>query len=261
MLLLNVLFPKVRAELLRVCFWFVGSRQSRRGQRHRPDGDWQDRITGAGPASAVGDCAVWSRDNPQVLAPEEWTKRLRDGDAFVAEVARQPKLFVRGETCGPSLWHSNLLATSITGNCSRNIMEKVARFSVSLDKKLLRDLDRMAHEKGYDNRSLAVADMIRSDLIEHWQQMGKGEIAGSITLVYDHHHHHLQELLTDLQHEHRGVVISVLHCHLDHDNCLELLAVRGQALSIKKLADAMIAAKGVKHGQLTITTTGKDLPT
>ena len=139
-------------------------------------------------------------------------------------------------------------------------MGKVARFSVSLDKKLFRELDRMAREKGYDNRSLAVADMIRSQLIEHWQQMGKGEIAGSITLVYDHHHHHLQDLLTDLQHEHREVIISVLHCHLDHDNCLELLAVRGQAASIKRLADAMIAAKGVKHGKLTITTTGENLP-
>lgn len=140
-------------------------------------------------------------------------------------------------------------------------MEKVTRFSVSLDKKLLRELDGMVREKGYDNRSLAVADMIRSHLIEHWQQIGKGEIAGSITLVYDHHQHHLQGLLTDLQHEHREVVISVLHCHLDHDNCLEVIAVRGRAPSIKKLADAMIAAKGVKHGKLTITTTGKNLPT
>ena len=139
-------------------------------------------------------------------------------------------------------------------------MDRVARFSVSLDKQLLCDLDRMAREKGYDNRSRAVADMIRSHLIEHWRQRGKGEIAGSITLVYDHHQRHLQKLLTDLQHEHREVVISVLHCHLDHDNCLELLAVRGQAPSIKKFADAMIAAKGVKHGQLTIATTGKNLP-
>ena len=138
--------------------------------------------------------------------------------------------------------------------------EIATRFSMSLPPSLLRQLDQMSHKKGYDNRSLAVADMIRSHLIEHWQQMGKGEIAGSITLVYDHHQHHLQELLTDLQHEHREVVISVLHCHLDHDNCLEVLAVRGQAPSIKKLADAMIAAKGVKHGQLTITTTGKNLP-
>jgi CopG family transcriptional regulator, nickel-responsive regulator len=139
-------------------------------------------------------------------------------------------------------------------------MEKVTRFSVSLDKRLLHALDRMSQEKGYDNRSLAIADMIRAHLVEHHQQLGNSEIAGTITLVYDHHKHHLQELLTDLQHEHRDVIISALHCHLDHDNCLEALAVRGKALDIKKLADELIAAKGVKHGKLTITTTGKDLP-
>lgn len=139
-------------------------------------------------------------------------------------------------------------------------METVTRFSVSLDKKLLRELDRMSREKGYDNRSLAIADMVRAHLVEHRQQLDRGEIAGSITLVYDHHKHHLQELLTDLQHEHRDVIISALHCHLDHDNCLEVLAVRGKASGIKKLADELIAAKGVKHGKLTITTTGRDLP-
>jgi len=139
-------------------------------------------------------------------------------------------------------------------------METVTRFSVSLDKKLLRELDRMCHEKGYDNRSLAIADMVRAHLVEHRQQLGRGEIAGSVTLVYDHHKHHLQELLTDLQHEHREVIISTLHAHLDHDNCLEVLAVRGKAVDIKQLADELIAAKGVKHGKLTITTTGKDLP-
>ena len=89
---------------------------------------------------------------------------------------------------------------------------------------------------------------------------GRGEIAGSITLVYDHHRHHLQDLLTDLQHDHRTVIISTLHCHLDHDNCLEILAVRGQAAEIKKLADELLSARGVKHGKLTITTTGKNLP-
>ena len=139
-------------------------------------------------------------------------------------------------------------------------METVTRFSVSLDKKLLRELDGMCREKGYDNRSLAIADMVRAHLVEHRQQLGRGEIAGSITLVYDHHRHHLQELLTDLQHEHRDAIISTLHCHLDHDNCLEVLAVRGKASDIKKLADELIAAKGVKHGKLTITSTGKDLP-
>jgi len=118
----------------------------------------------------------------------------------------------------------------------------------------------MAREKGYHNRSLAIADMIRAQIVEHRQQKGDAEIAGSITLVYDHHRHHLQDLLTDLQHDHREVIISSLHAHLDHDNCLEVLAVRGDAAEIKKLADEMIAAKGVKHGKLVITTTGKDLP-
>jgi len=139
-------------------------------------------------------------------------------------------------------------------------MENVTRFSVSLDKKLLRELDRMSREKGYMNRSQAIADMVRAYLIEHHQQLGRGEIAGSITLVYDHHRHHLQDLLTDLQHDHRDVIISTLHAHLDHDNCLEILAVLGKASQIKKLADELIAAKGVKHGKLTITSTGKDLP-
>ncbi len=118
----------------------------------------------------------------------------------------------------------------------------------------------MAKEKGYTNRSLAIADMIRAQLVEHRQQMGNAEIAGTITLVYEHHRHHIKDMLTDKQHEHRNVIISSLHVHLDRDNCLEVLAVRGRAAQIKKLADELIAAKGVKHGKLTITTTGKDLP-
>jgi len=146
---------------------------------------------------------------------------------------------------------------TIVSNTKKN---SVVRFSVSLTRHLARELDQMTAEKGYDNRSLAIADMIRDHLVEHQQQKGTGEIAGSITLVYDHHKHHLQDLLTDLQHEHREVIISALHCHLDHNNCLEVLAVRGQAPAIKKLADELIAAKGVKHGKLTITSTGQDLP-
>lgn len=143
----------------------------------------------------------------------------------------------------------------------RNTNDKaVVRFSVSLPAPLARELDRMTEEKGYDNRSLAMADMIRAHLVEHRQQKGAGEIAGSITLVYDHHRHHLQDLLTDLQHDHSGVIIATMHAHLDHHNCLEVLAVRGKAEEIKKLADELIAAKGVKHGKLTITGTGKDLP-
>jgi CopG family nickel-responsive transcriptional regulator len=85
--------------------------------------------------------------------------------------------------------------------------------------------------------------------------------AATITLVYDHHKQHVQATLTDIQHDHHGVIVSALHVHLDHHNCLEVLVVCGKAGLIKKIADELIAAKGVKHGKLTVTTTGKDLPT
>jgi CopG family nickel-responsive transcriptional regulator len=136
----------------------------------------------------------------------------------------------------------------------------VVRFTVSVPRDLAKQLDQMTNEKGYDNRSLAVADMIRAGLVEHRQNLGNQEIAGTITLVYDHHKQHVQATLTDIQHDHHEVIISTLHVHLDHHNCLEVLVVRGKAATIKKIADELIAAKGVKHGKLTVTSSGKDLP-
>ena len=138
--------------------------------------------------------------------------------------------------------------------------DPIVRFSMSLPRSLARQLDEMTHEKGYDNRSLAIADMIRAHLVEHRQQQAGREIAGTITLVYDHHKPHLLDLLTEIQHDHGDLVIATLHVHLDHHNCMEVLAVRGDGRRIKAVADALIAAKGVKHGKLTITSTGKDLP-
>jgi CopG family transcriptional regulator, nickel-responsive regulator len=119
----------------------------------------------------------------------------------------------------------------------------------------------MSGEKGYDNRSLAIADMIRSHLVEHRQKSGNADIAGTITLVYDHHKPHLQATLTSIQHDHHNVILSTVHVHLDHHNCLEVLLVRGKAAVIRRIADELVTAKGVKHGRLTVTTTGKDLPT
>jgi len=136
----------------------------------------------------------------------------------------------------------------------------VARFSVSVPGELARQLDRMCREKGYDNRSLAVADMIRAQLVEHRQNLGEHEIAGTITLVYDHHKSHVQATLTDIQHDHHQLIVATLHVHLDHHNCMEVLVVRGKASLIKRIADELIAAKGVKHGRLTVTSTGEDLP-
>jgi CopG family nickel-responsive transcriptional regulator len=138
--------------------------------------------------------------------------------------------------------------------------ETVSRFSVSLPPSLLRQLDEMSAERGYDNRSLAIADMIRAHLVEHRQKSGNEDIAGTITLVYDHHKPHLQASLTNIQHDHHDAILSTIHIHLDHHNCLEVLIVRGKASIIRKIADELIAAKGVKHGKLTVTTTGKDLP-
>ncbi len=135
-----------------------------------------------------------------------------------------------------------------------------ARCSVSLNHDLLRQFDRMVAEKGYHNRSLAVAEMIRDRLVEHRQASGNAEAAGTVTLVYDHHSHNVQESLTHMQHDHCAEIISTLHVHLDHHNCLEVLVMRGRTSKLKQIADRLIGAKGVKHGRLTLTTTGKDLP-
>ena len=84
-------------------------------------------------------------------------------------------------------------------------------------------------------------------------------MAGTITLVYDHHHSQVQSVLTSLQHDHLHNVIATLHVHLDHDNCLEVIVDKGKAKMIRRLADVLIAAKGVKHGKLTMTSAGDDL--
>jgi CopG family transcriptional regulator, nickel-responsive regulator len=137
--------------------------------------------------------------------------------------------------------------------------ETVSRFSVSLPPSLLRQLDEMSGEKGYDNRSLAISDMIRNHLVEHPEKFGNEDIAGTITLVYDHHKMHVQETLTDIQHDHHDVILSTVHVHLDHHNCLEVLVLRGRASDVRSIADQLLSARGVKHGKLTLTTTGKDL--
>jgi CopG family transcriptional regulator, nickel-responsive regulator len=138
--------------------------------------------------------------------------------------------------------------------------DELARFGVSLSRSLLKELDRMILEKGYRNRSLAISDMVRDYLVEHEQKSGDSEVAGTVTLVYDHHRPNVQETLTDLQHKHLDKIISSLHVHLDHHNCLEVLVVRGKASVVKSVAEHLIAVRGVKHGKLMLTSTGKDLP-
>ena len=137
-------------------------------------------------------------------------------------------------------------------------MSELVRFGVSLEKELLRRLDALRRDKGYTNRSEAIRDLVRKELVKKEWLQGK-DVVGAITLVYDHHKRELVNKLTNLQHDFGGMIIASQHIHIDHDNCLEIIAVKGSPKKIKELADRMTAAKGVKHGTLSMTTTGKDL--
>jgi CopG family nickel-responsive transcriptional regulator len=123
---------------------------------------------------------------------------------------------------------------------------------------LLKQLDALCKVRGYESRSQAIADMVRGQLVEHGAQTGTREIAGNVTLVYDHHKRNLQAKLTGIQHDHGKTIIATMHVHLDHHNCMEVLAVRGPTRAVRELSDRLIAVKGVKHGKLTVTTTGTE---
>ncbi|MDD4017981.1 MAG: nickel-responsive transcriptional regulator NikR [Kiritimatiellae bacterium] len=135
---------------------------------------------------------------------------------------------------------------------------KLCRFSVAMNGDLVSQLDDMTKANGYASRSQAIAASVRNSLVEHYGHMGKHEIAGTVTLVYDHHKRNIQALLTDIQHDHGNLIIAAMHVHLDHHNCMEVLAVRGRADAVRTVADRLIAAKGVKHGRLVVTTTGEE---
>ena len=135
-------------------------------------------------------------------------------------------------------------------------MNQLVRFGVSLEKELLGKFDKLIRSKNYPNRSEAFRDLIRQELISReWQEAG--EIAGAITLVYNHHRRELVNRLTDIQHNFSEIIISTQHIHLDHDNCLEIVALRGNPKRAQRLMDTLKAVKGVKHGTLSMSTTGK----
>ena len=125
--------------------------------------------------------------------------------------------------------------------------------SVSLPEKVAKDLDAMMKDKGAASRSALVADMVRDATLEHRSRRGRQQIAGTITLVYDHHRRNLQSKLTEIQHDSEGLIVSVMHVHLNHHDCLEVLVVRGVAWRVRALADQLGAVRGVKHAKLMIT--------
>jgi len=135
-------------------------------------------------------------------------------------------------------------------------MGKIVRFGVSLPESLLHSFDSLIEKKGYNTRSEALRDLIRDSLVEEeWKS--DIEIVGCITIVYDHHVRLLSEALITIQHNSPVKILSTLHLHLDHHNCLEVIVARGKGTEVRKLADSIEGQRGVKFAKLTNATTGK----
>jgi CopG family nickel-responsive transcriptional regulator len=138
-------------------------------------------------------------------------------------------------------------------------MSELARIGVAIDSLLLQKFDELIEGRGYTNRSEAFRDLIREELVQKSWESPESEVVGTVTLVYDHHVRMLSEKLTDMQHDHHKNILCTMHVHLDHDNCREVLVVMGKAKNVQKIADGLISTKGVKHGRLTVTTSGTGL--
>jgi len=137
-------------------------------------------------------------------------------------------------------------------------MDTITRFGVSISQKLLDAFDKVSGEKGYLNRSEALRDLIRDHLVEKEWSENKPVVA-TITLVYDHDVRELGEILAHLQHHYHRLIRSTVHIHLDERHCLEVLILTGRSRQVRKVADRLIGTKGVRHGKLVMTTTGREL--
>jgi CopG family nickel-responsive transcriptional regulator len=127
------------------------------------------------------------------------------------------------------------------------------RFTISLEEQLAADFDRLIHDRGYTNRSEAVRDMLRAAVESHRQVRDEGRhCVASLSYVFNHHARELAERLTGLQHEHHDLCVATMHVHLDHDDCLETLLLRGPAAAVRGFADALVAERGVRHGHLNL---------
>lgn len=137
-------------------------------------------------------------------------------------------------------------------------MSTLKRMSISLDAKLVEAFDRQIADQNYPTRSKAIGDLIRESLTQTEWVKGK-QVAGAILMVYDHHKHNLLQHLTAAQHDHHHLVIATQHFHLDHDNCLEIVAVRGRPNEIDQLYRSLRSVKGLKYCSLAAATTGRTL--
>ncbi len=137
-------------------------------------------------------------------------------------------------------------------------MEDLVRFSVTMEAELLGRFDALVARRGTRaNRSEAVRDLVREALVEQRVEDPDAEIAGTITMVFDHHESELSDRLNAIQHHYIHEIVSTVHVHLDHRNCLEVIVLRGGSARIRAIADTLLGTKGVKHGKLVTTTTGE----
>lgn len=137
-------------------------------------------------------------------------------------------------------------------------MTDLVRTGLSLDRDLLNKFDRFIAQRSYQNRSEAVRDLIREQLVSEEDDKNR-IIAATLTMVYDHHRPNLTDRLNHIQHHAHAQVLASTHVHLDHDNCLEVVIMKGRSAELRKIADQILSLRGVKHGKFVITTTGKDL--
>jgi len=135
-------------------------------------------------------------------------------------------------------------------------MGELARIGVSLEAELLQQFDEVISQKGYGNRSEAIRDLIRDRLVEVQIDQNK-TVVGTLTIVYDHHRPNLTEKLIDAQHQLGGKVLSSMHVHLDHHNCLEVVVVKGRSRDVRDFANGILSLRGVNHGQLVVTSAGE----
>ena len=133
------------------------------------------------------------------------------------------------------------------------------RFGVSIEEPLLKRFDSFISSNNYKNRSEALRDLIRIALVEQEWENADEEVAGAIVLVYNHHKRELVDKLLDIQHDYNKYIISSQHIHLDHDNCLDIIVVKGIMKFIQEILSKLKSAKGVKHASLTKSTLGKNI--
>jgi CopG family nickel-responsive transcriptional regulator len=126
-------------------------------------------------------------------------------------------------------------------------MAKIVRVGVTFPPDLLKDFDEIIGKMGYENRSKAVQDAVRMFVSERkWLQEEKGIQAGVLMMLYDHEVKDLESTLTDIQHDYSHIISSTMHIHLNERDCLEAIAVKGDASEIRKLSDELAAKRGVK---------------